>query len=104
MMAADTVLQQYFTELQSEVKAIAVNADLETAYTELEGAFTEQVSRLMSEMGLLAAEPELCPFQGTVNGAVARVSASRQLHFLRAVRRALRPSARDATRKGADCR
>ena len=31
MMAADTVLQQYFTELQSEVKAIAVNADLETA-------------------------------------------------------------------------
>ena len=75
MMAADTVLQQYFTELQSEVKAIAVNADLETAYTELEGAFTEQVSRLMSEMGLLAAEPELCPFQGTVNGAVARVSA-----------------------------
>ena len=65
MMAADTVLQQYFTELQSEVKAIAVNADLETAYTELEGAFTEQVSRLMSEMGLLAAEPELCPFQGT---------------------------------------
>ena len=31
-------------------------------------------------------------------------TASRQLHFLRAVRRALRPSARDAARKGADCR
>ena len=46
---------------------------------------------------------ELLPALGANRRQVPR-TASRQLHFLRAVRRALRPSARDATRKGADCR
>ena len=46
---------------------------------------------------------ELLPALGANRRQVPR-TASRQLHFLRAVRRALRPSARDAARKGADCR
>ena len=43
MMAADTVLQQYFTELQSEVKACMVNADLKSSAMELEAPLLNRV-------------------------------------------------------------
>ena len=79
------------------------NGDAQTMGT-LNIVFRTQSAALISAMTSLWSYSRIHSQAAGADRRQVPRTASRQLHFLRAVRRALRPSARDAARKGADCR
>ncbi len=75
MASGDATLLQYYTELQDEVKEMAEATGSRASFQDLEASFAEVSMRLMSEMGLLVSQPEICMYEGTVGNSVLRISA-----------------------------
>ena len=76
MTEEEALLQQSFQGLQAEVRALADSAGDSAVPVRTQDAYAEIVMRIMSEMGLLCARPELCRYEGTYGNARLRISAA----------------------------
>ncbi|MCG5031468.1 AIPR family protein [Mesosutterella sp. OilRF-GAM-744-9] len=74
-MSEEALLQQYFSDLQTEVRNIAAQMGLNPTFAQVESAFTEQAAGLMTEMGLIASRPEVSTVEGLFGNSKLRITA-----------------------------
>lgn len=74
-MSEEALLQSYFNDLSEEVRNTASQFGLNPTFAQGESVFTEITARLMAEMGLTGAIPEICAYEENFGGVTAKISA-----------------------------